>query len=175
MNLQLFAEETQEAERKAALYDAFAPSLETLAKKYGIEAEPAALETALAQEAAAEQQYRQSQADSLYASWMEQAAQTQKDYPDFDMAAQMKDPRFLGLLQAQVDVRTAYEALNRDRTLERMEKTLLDKFSATGIRPQENGTTAQSTAVTRQDVSRMSKADRQAIIRRVQQGEKISF
>ena len=49
------------------------------------------------------------------------------------------------------------------------------KFSATGIRPQENGTAAQSGAVTRPDVSRMSKSDRQAIIRRVQQGEKISF
>ena len=54
MNLQLFAEETEET-RKAALYDAFAPSLETLAKKYGIEADPAALETALTQEAEAEQ------------------------------------------------------------------------------------------------------------------------
>lgn len=174
MNLQLFAEENEET-RKAALYDAFAPSLQTLAKKYGIEADPAALETALAQEALAEQQYRQSQADSLYATWMEQAAQTQQDYPDFDMAAQMQDPRFVGLLQAKVDVRTAFEALNRDKTMERMEKTLLDKFSATGIRPQENGTAAQSGAVTRQDVSRMSKSDRQAIIRRVQQGEKISF
>ena len=174
MNLQLFAEENEEG-RKAALYDAFAPSIETLAKKYGIEAEPAALETALAQEAEAEKQYRQSQADSLYASWMEQAEQTQQDYPDFDMAAQMRDPRFVGLLQARVDVRTAYEALNRDKTLARMEKTLLDKFSATGIRPQENGTAAQSGAVTRPDVSRMSKSDRQAIIRRVQQGEKISF
>ena len=174
MNLQLFAEENEEG-RKAALYDAFAPSIETLAKKYGIEAEPAALETALAQEAEAEKQYRQSQADSLYASWMEQAEQTQQDYPDFDMAAQMRDPRFVGLLQAKVDVRTAFEALHRDKTMERMEKTLLDKFSATGIRPQENGTAAQSGAVTRPDVSRMSKSDRQAIIRRVQQGEKISF
>lgn len=174
MNLQLFAEETEET-RKAALYDAFAPSLETLAKKYGIEADPAALETALTQEAEAEQQYRQRQADSLYQSWMEQAEQTRQDYPDFDMAAQMQDPRFVGLLQAQVDVRTAYEALHREKTLERMEKTLLDKFSATGLRPQENGTAAQSSAVTRQDVSRMSKSDRQAIIRRVQQGEKITF
>lgn len=174
MNLQLFAEETEET-RKAALYDAFAPSLETLAKKYGIEADPAALETALAQEAEAEKQYRQRKADSLYQSWMEQAEQTQQDYPDFDMAAQMQDPRFVGLLQAQVDVRTAYEALHRDKTLEKMEKTLLDKFSATGLRPQENGTAAQSGAVTRPDVSRMSKSDRQAIIRRVQQGEKISF
>ena len=48
-------------------------------------------------------------------------------------------------------------------------------LAANGARPQENGMSSKSAAVVKSDVSQLTTADRQEIIRRVQRGEKIRF
>ncbi|MBR4016362.1 MAG: hypothetical protein IKK11_00935 [Oscillospiraceae bacterium] len=122
-------------------------------------------------------------ADRLYASWMEQAEKTKGVYPTFNLQAEMANPQFVNLLRNNVDVRTAYEVLHKDEiipaamqfTAKTVEQKLTNKIIANGARPSENGTSSQSAAVVKSDVSQLSKADREEIIRRVQRGEKIRF
>ena len=56
-----------------------------------------------------------------------------------------------------------------------VEQKLTNKIIAGGQRPTENGMNSQGAAVVKSDVSQLSKADRQEIIRRVQRGERIRF
>lgn len=119
----------------------------------------------------------------LYAQWMDQAEKTKGIYPSFDLRAEMQNPKFVDLLKANVDVRTAYEVIHKDDiipaamqfTAKTVEQKLTNKIIANGARPTENGISSQSGAVVKSDVSQLSKADRAEIIRRVQRGEKIKF
>ena len=197
-------------------YEALAPTLEILAKKYGVDAsdvkalskaieeddsyfEEEALEKGLTvtqlkeikkmeRENAdlkrqMEEQNRRDNANKVYAQWMEQAESTKAIYPSFDLRAEMQNPRFADLLRSNVDVRTAYEVIHKDEiipaamhfTAKQVEQKITNKIIANGARPAENGNSSQSASVVKSDVSQLSKADRQEIIRRVQRGEKIRF
>lgn len=126
---------------------------------------------------------RQENGKKLYASWLQQAEQARQVYPSFNLDAEMRNPRFVDLLRSNVDVRTAYEVLHKDEiipaamqfTAQTVEQKLAKKVAAGGARPTENGMSSQGAAVVKSDVSQLSKADRQEIIRRVQRGERIRF
>lgn len=130
-----------------------------------------------------QEQQTQENASRLYASWMDQADKVKTVYPSFDLKAEMENPRFVDLLRSNIDVRTAYEVLHKDEiipaamqfTAKTVEQKLTNKIIAGGQRPSENGMNSQGAAVVKSDVSQLSKADRQEIIRRVQRGEKIRF
>ena len=197
-------------------YNALTPTLEMLAKKYGVDAsdieslnkaiqeddsyyEEEALEKGMtvqqlkevkkmerenaALKAQMEEAQRQENGKKLYAAWMEQADETKKVYPSFDLKAEMDNPKFVDLLRSNIDVRTAYEVLHKDDiirgamqfTAQTVESKLSKKIASNGARPSENGMNSQSAAVVKSDVSQLSKADRAEIIRRVQRGEKIRF
>lgn len=104
-------------------------------------------------------------------------------YPHMDLARELQDPRFVRLLRADVDVRTAYEVLHRSEilpaamayTARQVEQKLTNHIAAGNARPAENGMAGQSAALVSSDVSQLSRAQRQDIIRRVQGGEKIRF
>ena len=125
----------------------------------------------------------QENASKLYSAWMDQAQQAKAVYPSFDLNAEMQNPQFVNLLRSNVDVRTAYEVLHKDEiipaamqfTAKTVEQKLAKKIAAGGARPVENGISSQSAARVKSDVSQLSKADREEIIRRVQRGEKITF
>lgn len=197
-------------------YNALAPTLELLAKKYGVDANDVdALVKAISeddtyyeQEAAekgltvkqlkelkqmqkenadlrqqmAEQQ-RQENGRKLYAEWMNQADETRKVYPSFDIRAEMNNPEFVKLLRSNIDVRTAYEVLHKDEIIpaamqfaaKAVESKIAKNMAANASRPSENGMTSQAAAVVKSDVSQLSKEDRAEIIRRVQRGDKIRF
>ena len=197
-------------------YNALAPTLEMLAKKYGVDAsdieslnkaiqeddsyyEEEALEKGItvqqlkeirkmerenaALKAQMEEAKRQENGKKLYAAWMQQADETKKVYPSFDIQTEMNNPKFLELLRSNIDVRTAYEVTHKDEiiqdamqfTAQTVESKLAKKIASNGARPAENGMKSQSAAVVKSDVSQLSKADRAEIIRRVQRGEKIRF
>ena len=197
-------------------YNALAPTLEVLAKKYGVDAsdvaalnkaieeddsyfEEEALEKGISVEQLKEikkierenatlrqqmeEQNRRDSANRFYAQMMEQAEAIKAVYPSFDLRAEMQNPRFVDLLRNNVDVRTAYEVLHKDEiipaamqfTAKTVEQKLTNKIIANGARPAENGNSSQGATVVKSDVSQLSKADRQEIIRRVQRGEKIRF
>jgi hypothetical protein len=126
---------------------------------------------------------RQENGKKLYAAWMTQADDTKKVYPGFDLKTEMANPQFLDLLKSNIDVRTAYEVIHKDEIIggamqfaaKTVEGKIAKKIASNGSRPTENGMSSQSAAVVKSDVSQLSKADRQEIIRRVQRGEKIRF
>ena len=128
-------------------------------------------------------QQTKERAEMLYASWVNQGEKTKTVYPSFDLKAEMENPRFVDLLRNNIDVRTAYEVLHKDEiipaamqfTAKTVEQKLTNKIIAGGQRPTENGMNSQGAAVVKSDVSQLSKADRQEIIRRVQRGERIRF
>lgn len=129
-----------------------------------------------------EQESREN-ANRLYAEWMRQSEEIKGVYPSFDLRAEMSNPQFVDLLRNHIDMRTAYEVLHKDEiipaamqfTAKKVEQKMVNKIMANGARPTENGMNAQSASLVKSDVSQLSKADRDEIVRRVQRGERISF
>lgn len=197
-------------------YNALTPTLEMLAKKYGVDAsdikalnkaieeddsyyEEEALEKGMTvqqlkevrkmeRENAAlreqmEAQNRKENAAQQYATWMRQAEEAKKLYPNLNFEAETQNPDFRKLLLSGIDVGSAYLVVHKDDiipaamqyTAKTVEQKLTNKVIANGARPSENGNSSQSATVVKSDVSQLSKADRQEIIRRVQRGEKIRF
>lgn len=130
-----------------------------------------------------EEAQRQENGKKLYAAWMQQADDTKKVYPSFNLEAEMSNPQFLQLLRSNIDVRTAYEVTHKDEiiagamqfTAKAVESKIAKGIASSGARPSENGMSSQSAAVVKSDVSQLSKEDRAEIIRRVARGEKIRF
>lgn len=120
----------------------------------------------------------------IWSEWLKQAEQLKTVYPKFDFETELKNPEFAQYIRIPgVDVRKAYELAHKDDiiagamqfTAQTVERKLANKIMANGARPNENGMNSQSAAVVKSDVSKLSKADRQEVIRRVARGEKISF
>ena len=197
-------------------YNSLTPTLEILAKKYGVDAsdiqalnkaieeddsyfEEEALEKGITVEQLKEirkmerenadlkrqmeEQNRKDNANKLYAQWMEQAEQAKAIYPSFDLRVEMQNPQFINLLCSNVDARTAYEVIHKDDIIygamqfagKTAEQKLTNKIIANGARPSENGNNSQSASLSKSDVSQLTKADRAEVMRRVANGEKISF
>ena len=126
---------------------------------------------------------QQMNADKLYSRWKTEAEDAKKVYPGFDLGKEMQNQKFLDLLKSNIDVRTAYEVMHKDEIIpaamqfavKTAESNLAKSIASGGQRPKENGMGSGSPAIVKSDVSQLSKADRQEIIRRVQRGEKIRF
>jgi hypothetical protein len=119
----------------------------------------------------------------LYAQWMDQAKKAKAVYPSFDLRAEMNNPKFVELLRANIDVRTAYEVVHKDDiipaamqfTAQAVEQKITNKIRANGARPTENGLASQGAAQVKSDVSQLTKDDLAEVARRVARGERISF
>ena len=166
-------------------YEALAPALAILEKKYGVESGDAqALCRALAMEESGEgARLRRAElregADRQYAEWIRQAGELAAIYPDFDLKGELGDERFGALLRGGASLKDAYELVHRQSIMEKgareMEEKIARRVLSGELRPREGGISAPSAALVKNDVSQMSKKTRQEIIRRVQRGEKISF
>lgn len=132
-----------------------------------------------------EQQQRRSQqaAQQQLQKWYGEAEQVKGLYPSFDLNAEVKNPQFLSMLKAGVPVQHAYEVVHMEdikagvakMQAKATEKQVVDGIRAKGARPQENGTTSQSAFTVKDDVSKLTKAERAEIARRVARGEQITF
>ena len=73
----------------------------------------------------------------------------------------------------------AYKVLHMDDFLSKAtaqaEKTITNNIRARGARPQENGAAPKSAVVVKDDVSKLTPADRAEIARRAAMGETITF
>lgn len=122
-------------------------------------------------------------ANRQYALWAQQAEQARQLYPGLDMNVEAKNPRFRQLLRSGVDVADAYLVIHQQEILPAamrhtarvVEQKLVDKFRASGSRPVENGISAQAPAVSKTDVSKLTRAERDEIRKRAAMGEKIRF
>lgn len=128
---------------KGDKYDALIPTLEMLAKKYGVKADDiAALNKAIEEDdayyeqeamdkgvsveslkelrkiqrenAELKQQMQKQNAEKLYATWLEQAKEAKNIYPSLDLRTEMNNPKFLNLLRNNVDVKTAFEVIHKE-------------------------------------------------------------
>lgn len=122
-------------------------------------------------------------ADKLYRTWLEQAENAKRFYPDLNLEMELQNDDFKDLLRANIDVKTAYQVVHQDEiingamqyTAQAVEKKVTDKIRANGNRPSENGISSQGAAVVKTDVSQFSDADMDEIIRRVRNGERIKL
>ena len=131
------------------------------------------------------QRQRQSQqaAQQQLQKWYGEAEQMKADYPEFDLAAESKDPQFLSMLRSGVPVRLAYEVKHMDEikagvaqnTAKTTEKQVVEGIRAKGARPAENGTSSQSAFVVKDDPSQWTKKDRAEVVKRAARGEKIKL
>lgn len=115
--------------------------------------------------------------------WTAEADDMKARFPDFDFEAEIENPRFIAMLKSGVPVEHAYKVLHMDElmqnvvqtTAQRAEKRVVDNVRSRGTRPPENGTASRSAITVKDDVSRLTKADRAEIARRVARGEIVKF
>lgn len=130
-----------------------------------------------------EEQKNRENADRLSAAWLRQAEGAKQVYPSLDLKAELSNPQFADLLRAGIDVRTAYEVIHKDEIIpaamqyaaKEVETKVVNSIMAGGKRPAENGAGSQASALHKNDVSQLNKADMAEIARRVARGEKITF
>lgn len=122
-------------------------------------------------------------AEKKVATWMKQAEEAVKSFPGLNLATELQNENFVKLLETGVDVSTAYFAMHHkdlvpqvmQYTAKQAEQKVTQSVIANGKRPVENGTRSQSSAISKTDVSSLTKADLDEIARRVARGEKIRF
>lgn len=104
-------------------------------------------------------------------------------YPGFNLQRELDNADFGRMLGAGVSVKAAFEALHHEEimagamqyTAKTIAKKTADGIASRNNRPVENGLGAQASANVRADVSKLTKADRAEIARRVARGERIVF
>lgn len=161
--------------------------LEQEALEKGIDVEQLAQIKRLKAEADSERRRRERvegerRADEQYQSWVEQSKKMKDVFPDFDINTEIQNPSFLDLLQRGISVDHAYKILHYDDIMQntitdamrKSSKATADTIAARGSRPKENGNTG-SAVIYKTDVSKLSKADRAEIAKRVARGETIRF
>ena len=117
------------------------------------------------------------------AAWERQAAEALREYPEMDLEAAVGDERFRSLLRAGADVGGAYMALHHREILPDLLRQAAEKareqtenaIRAGRSRPAENGAAGSGGPTVKRDVTLMSRADRDEIVRRVARGERIRF
>ncbi len=186
------------SEENARRLSALSPALELLGQRYGLDAGDAEkLNRAIteeltareeqagseAREAARRESLRQEQTRRQLGDWLCQAEELRAHYPSFDLRTEARDPRFRSLIGSGVPLQTAFEVLHQQEILpaamaysaRRAEEKLADSVIAGLRRPAEGAMGGQSPVLSRRDVNRLTRADRDEIERRVARGEKIRF
>lgn len=132
-----------------------------------------------------EVQRRESQTaqQQIMRQWTLEAEQLKTTYPSFDLGRESENPQFVAMLRSRVPMKNAYEVLHMDEitagvaqmTAKATEEQVVANIRARGSRPGEAGASSRSAFTVKDDVSKLSKADRAEIAKRVARGEKISF
>lgn len=133
---------------------------------------------AIRQKQIGQQQYQQ-QIDT----WYQEAAKVKEIYPSFDFKTEAQNPEFLKLLRNGNTVEHAYKVLHFDELTQNAARVAAQtadaqaqaRIKSKASRPSENGTSSQSAAIVRSDVSSLTRAERAEIARRAQRGDKIRF
>lgn len=101
-----------------------------------------------------------------------------RDYPSFDLEKERADPLFARLVEAGVDLRTAYEVTHRDSVFPVALRAALEEQTA--LIMQERGSAAQrisegsrAAAVASPRLSADTRSAREALERRAMKGERI--
>lgn len=126
----------------------------------------------------------QTAAEQLYRAWAAEAAELKKIYPDFNLVEELKNRDFKGLLgqknpQYSISMQQAYELVHPEAVEKRIagltEKRVTDSIKARGMRPGEGASSSGAGIVTKTDVTKLTKKDRQELVKRAARGEVITF
>ena len=115
------------------------------------------------------------------AKWVQEAQEIAPKYPGLDLQQELNNPQFFSALMNGASVEGAYWGLYHDQlipqamqyTAQETERKIANKIQAQGQRPTENG--AKAPINVKSDVSQLSDADMDEIIKRARRGEKIRF
>lgn len=129
------------------------------------------------------QQEGQQKAQAQIDAWHREAEALKQLYPSFDFKTEATNRDFLGLLRSGLPVQKAYELVHMDEIKEATAKSAAQaagaqveaRIKSKQSRPTENGTSSQSAAIVKNDVSSLTRADRAEIARQVQSGKTIRF
>ncbi len=133
----------------------------------------------------AEQEERQKEADQTLARWTNESEQLVNKYglQDFNLQSELDNPDFVRLLAGGISLESAYKAVHFDdmiggamaQTAKNVREQVTNNIESRNTRPTENGVSSQNAQVFKTDVNNMTKADRQALIRRAEKGENIKL
>ena len=126
---------------------------------------------------------REQAAERQYNRWMQETEAAKGLYGDFDLGAELRNPEFRKMLQSGISVPDAYLVTHQADIFLRAaqmgvrlaEEKVNRRVEANRRRPMENGINPGAAFITKPNVSKMTKADRQAIAQRVAKGERIVF
>ena len=122
--------------------------------------------------------------DQLAAKRESEIAELRKEFPDFDLAAESKNPQFVSMLRIEaLPLRTIYAAIHHDEILsDSVQKARADaeeaavaNIRARGMRPPENGATVTGGVSVSVGVGSLSRKERADVARRAARGERITF
>lgn len=121
---------------------------------------------------------RQMQAEQTYNRWLQESETMKAQYPQFDFESEITNPDFMRLLSSGVGVKAAYQATHMDDilgsamqyTAQTVAKKQADAIRANAARPAENGISGQSGVIVKNDVSKLTAADRREIAKRAAMG-----
>ena len=130
-----------------------------------------------------QRQIGQQQFQQQIDNWYKEADKVKEIYPSFDFKKEAQNPEFLSLLRNGNSVEHAYKVLHFDELTQNAARVAAQTADAQAqarikqkaSRPSENGTSSQSAAIVRNDVSSLTRKERAEIARRVARGEKIIF
>lgn len=118
-----------------------------------------------------------------YSEWDSNTPAIKALYPSYDLGKEMANREFVSLLKSGVSPKAAYEVVHLNDIMssamthatDTAKKQLADNIIANGRRPIENGNAAQGAAITKIDVSNLSKEQIADYKRRAARGEIITF
>lgn len=120
-----------------------------------------------------------SQAAKQAEKWQQQFDEVKVEYPDADMERLLADPKAKTLLKAGIDMKTVYEVSNLEAVKEqaayKAEQRLMQSIKSGMARPVENGITTHRGAPLTPGGGKMSRKERQEIVKRSLKGEKIEL
>lgn len=134
-------------------------------------------------------QQRQTEGDQRISKWLAEGEQLKARFPSFDFKAEDEDPKFAKTVRYMTDVgftnpveATFYSIHGSELLSNAMssaaaatEQKITANVRAKGARPAEAANTPKGAVIYKNDVTKLTKADRAEIARRSYAGEKISF
>lgn len=117
---------------------------------------------------------------SLHARWAAEEAAMRRSQPDFDLQNELCSPEMRRLMQLPgMRVRDAYRLVHYDENLrtaaQAVEQGVVERIQQRAARPTENGIRPGGAATVRPDVASMTRAQREALERRVLHGAQIEL
>ncbi len=117
---------------------------------------------------------------SLHARWAAEEAALRRSQPGFDLRAELQHPEMRRLMQLPgMRVQDAYRLTHYDdalrTTAQTVEQGVVERMQQRAARPLENGLRPGAAAAVRPDVAAMTRAQREALERRVLHGAQIEL